>query len=332
MNGFLAIVGDTWRQSRQQVVFIILAFVMVVWAGFCVVVPTTMTDDDRNTQFTTLFDGAKRDRNSERRYVEIQGHARMREQKKAILDKVDWKTGETNTSRDYLSALQEAEAATAHLTSLEKSARGWSFISLQLAFMLLLLGFIATCSGYFPGMLDQGSIDVVLSKPISRLQAFLGKYFGGLVLFTVLTTAFCTVLFIGLKVRLGVFVPSIFLFVPATVFSAAVLYALLALLGIYSRSTALAMVLGYVFYIVIDTGIEFFLNAVHAGMINRTDFIDTCMEIVPRTFPNFGLLKTTALEASVGVQNIDWRNTMTSACWLVLTLALGFWKFRKTDY
>ncbi len=110
-------------------------------------------------------------------------------------------------------------------------------------------------------MLTSGAVDIVLSKPLSRMQIYASKYVGGIFLYAAAIAAFCVLLYIGVGVRTGIFHLRIFYGIPLLMFSAMVLYAILALIGTASRSATLALVLGYVFYVVVDSLISAALTA-----------------------------------------------------------------------
>ena len=54
------------------------------------------------------------------------------------------------------------------------------FLSAILGWIGMILMIVAT-AGVFPGMMESGAIDVVLSKPISRARLFLYKYISSMV-------------------------------------------------------------------------------------------------------------------------------------------------------
>ena len=53
----------------------------------------------------------------------------------------------------------------------------------------IILALIAT-AGVFPSLLERGTIDVVLAKPMSRPMIFLGKYLGSMVFVAIQATIF----------------------------------------------------------------------------------------------------------------------------------------------
>lgn len=98
-----------------------------------------------------------------------------------------------------------------------------------------ILALISTAS-IFPDMLARGSVDLVLSKPISRLKLFLLKYLAGLLFVALQVFIFCVASFLVIGLRAGVWEPAIFVALPLVVCFFSYLFAFCALLGVWMRS------------------------------------------------------------------------------------------------
>src|SRR5690606_26878528 len=122
-------------------------------------------------------------------------------------------------------------------------------------FLISMFGFIAVCAVYIPNMIESGSIDLVLSKPLRRWQIYFGKYLGGLLLYSVALTVAYILLFVGVGMASGVWHWAFFGALPMTIFALALLYSIVAWVGLWTRSTAMAMVIGYIYYLVVDTAV-----------------------------------------------------------------------------
>ena len=70
-----------------------------------------------------------------------------------------------------------------------------------LGFFALVLALISVCP-IFPDFLKTGSIDVAISKPMSRVTLFLVKYLGSLLFVAIQVLVFCVIVFIAHGVRL----------------------------------------------------------------------------------------------------------------------------------
>jgi ABC-type transport system involved in multi-copper enzyme maturation permease subunit len=125
------------------------------------------------------------------------------------------------------------------------------FVSLGIKFWLAslatILALIST-AGMFPDFLAGGSIDLYLSKPISRLRLFTTKYVVGLLFVTLQVVIFCTASFLVLGFRGGTWEPALFLAVPLVVLMFSYLFAMCVLLGVVTRSTIAALLLTLLFW------------------------------------------------------------------------------------
>jgi ABC-type transport system involved in multi-copper enzyme maturation permease subunit len=125
-------------------------------------------------------------------------------------------------------------------------------VNIWLAWIATALALISTCS-IFPEFVHSGSIELTISKPISRLKLFFSKYLVSL-LFVVLQVAiFCVGVFICIGLRVGEWNPMVFAAIPivATFFS--YLYAVCVLVGIVTRSGITALLITGVFWMVLWT-------------------------------------------------------------------------------
>jgi hypothetical protein len=115
-------------------------------------------------------------------------------------------------------------------------------ITSWLTFGATILAIISTASA-FPDFITGGSIDLYLSKPISRLRLFVTKLAAGLLFVTLQVFVFTGASFLVIGLRGGVWEPGIFLAVPLVLCFFSYLYAFLVLFGILTRSTLAAVLL-----------------------------------------------------------------------------------------
>jgi len=116
-----------------------------------------------------------------------------------------------------------------------------------LGWLALILALISTCS-IFPQFLQSGSIELVLSKPVSRLRLFVLKYLGGLLFVTVQTSLFCLVAFVAIGLRLEEWSVSIFWAVPIITFAFSLIYCVGVLIGVLTRSTVFSLLGALLFW------------------------------------------------------------------------------------
>ncbi|VAX36399.1 hypothetical protein MNBD_PLANCTO03-758 [hydrothermal vent metagenome] len=120
-------------------------------------------------------------------------------------------------------------------------------IGIWLTWIATILALIST-AGIIPDMIAGGSIEMLLSKPISRTRLFLTKYTTGLLFAGLQVAAFTTASFLVIGIRGGVWEPGLFLAIPLVVCFFSYLYAVCALIGVLTRSTIAALLITLLFW------------------------------------------------------------------------------------
>jgi ABC-type transport system involved in multi-copper enzyme maturation permease subunit len=115
-------------------------------------------------------------------------------------------------------------------------------IEIWLTWAATILALIST-AGIFPDFVAGGSVDLYLSKPISRLRLFLTKYATGLVFVTIQVSLFSILGFIVMRVRGKTWEPGLFLAIPIVVCFFSYLYSAQVLFGLLTRSTTASLLL-----------------------------------------------------------------------------------------
>ncbi len=338
-----AVIGDTWRQSRQQVVFIVMLAVMLVVLIAGIALPrTVVTADGEKHLGTMLSDGTvdffAREWTNEYANTLLKGDeaSRSAAQRSIFTDTTLTPEQRRERIRAYAQEQQQArDTAVAKATNVPEYQRAVEYYVrwvVRIMFTITILLFIAACAGYFPAMLTSGAVDIVLSRPLSRLQIYASKYVGGIVLYTAAIAAFCVLLFLGIGVRTGIFHLRIFFCIPLLMFSAMVLYAMLALIGTSSRSATLALVMGYVFYVVVDSLISGLLNAQPLLDAAGWHSVAATINVARHVLPNFGLMNDMALASLLNMPKFEFTPFAVALAWLFGCFGLGYWIFNRRDY
>ena len=113
-------------------------------------------------------------------------------------------------------------------------------IGYWLGFAAAILALVSV-GGIFPDLLNAGSIDLYLAKPLARWRLFLTKYATGLMFAALQVLGFCVVAYLVLGLRGGTWDGRIFLAVPMVTLYFSYLFAVCVLLGVLSRSTVVAI-------------------------------------------------------------------------------------------
>lgn len=134
-------------------------------------------------------------------------------------------------------------------------------LGIWLTWIATVLGLVSTAA-IFPDFVSGGSIEMSLSKPISRTRLFLTKYALGLLFMTLQVTVFTVASFLVLGLRGGVWEFGVFLAIPLVVLFFSYLFSVCALLGLLTRSTIASLLLTILFWFLL-----FILNAADAGLM-----------------------------------------------------------------
>ena len=367
MTAFGAIVGDTWRQSKQQVVFFVLAAGLLLVGSisiFAFKVRTTESNekviwipfgDNKEVGFDLLWDAQYRDLI----HKEL-GHEKALEEKndqyalaktrfeglardpKSSQDDIQKANDDLTEKRNDLKALQQKQSEEAQevvdqrakgLSRMDKGVEMWMHWSVKWLFTASMWIFIACCAVYFPGMLSAGAVDVLVSKPVSRAQLFFGKFAGGLVLYVALLTIVYLLVWVGVGARTGVWHMRFFAGIPTTIFSAALLYGIVDLIEVLTRSTTFSIIIGYVFYALIDSFVGLIQNLKNIlpdeGMAGT---VKSVSEFANAVLPGFGRLEDSAAASVMNVPIAEAQPFIVAGVWLAICLGIAYWRFLKTDF
>jgi len=113
-----------------------------------------------------------------------------------------------------------------------------------LGLFAIVLALISVCS-VFPNFLEGGSIDVAVSKPISRVTLFLTKYISSLLFVAIQVFVFCLIIFIGFGLRMESWNFGMFWAVPLIVFVFSLIYCVAVLTAVWTKSTLLSLLIAF---------------------------------------------------------------------------------------
>jgi ABC-type transport system involved in multi-copper enzyme maturation permease subunit len=113
----------------------------------------------------------------------------------------------------------------------------------------LLISVVIT--GFFiPNMLRKGAIDLLISKPIGRVQLLVYKYIGGLTFMFIISAFTIGPVWLVMALRSGYWDPGFLLVIPALTFTFAVVYAVSTLMAVLTRSAIAAIMVSIAFIVV----------------------------------------------------------------------------------
>lgn len=203
-------------------------------------------------------------------------------------------------------------------------------ITTPLISLCILLAIFASAS-FVPHMLEKGNIDLLLSKPISRLQLLMGKYFGGL-LVVFINVAFLVIgIWLVISLRFSIFSFAFLNIILSVTFTFAVLYSLIVLFGVITQGSILGMMSAYFIFLILSPVLYAaktqFYDAITSGFLRS--IIDFLYYIIPKTSELIGKL---TINLAVGEGIVDWQPVLTSLAFAVTTMSYAIFIFHKKDF
>ncbi|MHB1689017.1 MAG: ABC transporter permease [Ignavibacteriaceae bacterium] len=203
------------------------------------------------------------------------------------------------------------------------------FVS-PLTLICLLLSIFSSAS-FIPIMLEKGNIDLLLSKPISRDQLLLGKYFGG-ILVVFLNIAFLILgvwLIFSIKFSIWNFEFLLTIFTITFIFS--VLYSIIVLFGVITKSSTLGMMIAYLLFLIVSPVL--YTAKFKLGVLIQNSFLKGLIDFVYYLLPKTSeLMGKTNYDLASGKGITNYQPIVTSFLFLILTLGISVAIFRKKDF
>lgn len=134
---------------------------------------------------------------------------------------------------DPVSAIGRARLLSAVVFFLLMTVLGWVGIILM----------VIASAGFFPTLMQPGTIDILVSKPISRPRLFLYKYLGSMVFVIMQATVFVVLTFLVMGLRWGLWAPGYLLCIPLIVLLFSYVYCVTVLVAVKTRSSVAAILL-----------------------------------------------------------------------------------------
>jgi ABC-type transport system involved in multi-copper enzyme maturation permease subunit len=206
-------------------------------------------------------------------------------------------------------------------------------------------------AGFVPGMLQKGTLDLVLAKPVRRPLVLLTKYFGGLFYVLIPATVLIGGCWLVISWRSGYFNYGFLMSIVVLVTVFAVLYSFAVLIGVLTRSTIatilLTVGLWFFSWLVAKGNIVF-----NRGILDAPPAVGKAFEktrlFLPRT-TEWGDVATyyivvgnlgPELRALLAAREEDfeleepnfWSLGLSSGGFIIVMLGLACWVFSRRDY
>jgi ABC-type transport system involved in multi-copper enzyme maturation permease subunit len=194
--------------------------------------------------------------------------------------------------------------------------------------LLIFISIFATAS-IIPSALEKGTIDLYLSKPVARWELLLGKILGSVAVIAANIGVFMLGAWIILSLRLGFWNPGFMSAAAVMLFAFVVLYSVVAVLNIATRSGALGIIVVYIHFLVLSSILanrETIFSFVQSDAVHK--IIDWVYYILPQTHEHSNIASAFITHTDVA----SWLPIWASSIFAAAMFGLAGWMFQRKDF
>jgi hypothetical protein len=203
---------------------------------------------------------------------------------------------------------------------------------------------------YIPNMLQKGTIDLLLAKPIRRSTLLIYKYIGGLTFMFVVTTFIVAGIWLVLGLRSGLWSPGFLLTIATLTFQFAIFYAVSTLFSVLTRSPIVSILMACLAWVVLfgvgwgyrvtEGTREFELwpswvyttaDVAHFILPRYKDIDSLNSQVIARDLLSADSAKRKGMDDRFS--SIKWGESLGfTTAFIALLLGLSCWRFATRDY
>ncbi len=199
---------------------------------------------------------------------------------------------------------------------------------------MMLFGMFAT-AGIIPSFLKRGTIDIYLSKPISRFYLLFAKYLGGVSAIGAAMFYFFAGMFLIVGFKTGFWNPSVLYVWLLSVLFFAIIYAMASFFAVISRNIGVVLIVVYLHLFIFSDVIVSYQNIPLGFLQTKTAEISFTIlhyllpQVQPMIQQLIGIFERQMPPVENGFDIMPFVYSFLSGMFFFL---LGYLKFRNTDY
>ena len=232
-------------------------------------------------------------------------------------------------SNDSVAAVVTAQKKVLTPEIYDAIARGIEVGVSEFFYVLLIFISVFATASIIPSALEKGTIDLYLSKPVARWQLLLGKVLGSVSVIAVNIGLFMFGAWIILSLKLGFWNPGFMSAAAVMLFAFVVLYSVIAVLNIVTRSAALGIIVVYIHFLALS-GI--LANRAIIFAFIQNDFVHKIIDGLYYILPQTSEHSSIAASLIAGKDIASWLPIWASSIFAAAMFGLAGWMFQKKDF
>jgi ABC-type transport system involved in multi-copper enzyme maturation permease subunit len=216
------------------------------------------------------------------------------------------------------------------LTDVQQSVMSLQAIMTSVSYLLVLIFCIISSASFIPSMVDKGTIDLLLSKPLSRFNILLSKYLGAVIFVGISLVYFIGAIWLILSIKSGYWNFSFLFTILSLTFAFAVMYSIVVVIGLTTQSSVIAILVNLFLLFVICPILAARETVIFTFVQNEV--VRFVFNFFYYVFPKPGEINDITIKLITGEPVASWQPVITSFLFCAAVMSYSVYYFSRKDY
>ncbi len=216
------------------------------------------------------------------------------------------------------------------LTDVQQSVISLQAIMTSVSYLLVLIFCIISSASFIPSMVDKGTVDLLLSKPLSRFNILLSKYLGAVIFVGISLIYFIGAIWLILSLKSGFWNFNFLFTILSLTFAFAVMYSIVVLIGLTTQSSIIAILVNLFLLFVICPILAARETVIFTFVTN--DVVRFLFNFFYYIFPKPGEINDITIKLITNESVVSWQPAITSFLFCAAVMSYSVYYFSRKDY
>lgn len=216
------------------------------------------------------------------------------------------------------------------MTDIQQSVISLQAIMTSVSYLLVLIFCIISSASFIPSMVDKGTIDLMLSKPLSRFTILMSKYLGAVTFIGVSLVYFIGAIWFILSLKSGFWNFNFLFTILSLTFAFAVMYSIVVLIGLTTQGTVIAILVNLFLLFVLCPILAARETVIFTFVSNEV--VKFIFNFLYYIFPKPGEINDITIRLIAREPVETWQPVITSFLFCAAVMAYSVYYFSKKDY
>ena len=216
------------------------------------------------------------------------------------------------------------------LTDVQQSVISLEAIMTSVSYLLVLIFCIISSASFIPSMVDKGTIDLLISKPLSRFKILMSKYLGAVIFVCVSLVYFIGAIWMILSLKSGFWNFSFLFTILSLTFAFAVMYSIVVFIGLTTQSSVIAILVNLFLLFVICPILGSRETIIFSFVTNEA--VRFIFNFFYYIFPKPGEINDITIKLITREPVGSWQPVITSFLFCAALMSYSVYYFSKKDF